>query len=522
MADIFSNYSSGAGASESGYAGDKVGNSSDLNSSRGYSGYSGYSGFSSSASGSASDDTATDSPPTIVLKLKGAPLEVINKSVVCIFLFVLTASCVGLFIDRVVVRRKLGGSPSDRPRGWVLGMLGSSYMLLVPGLFCNLFAFRIGAMDGFKTFKDQKETMFEFIHELWFYDAYFGVFCVVLFALVVPFLKLVLLVAGGIMRHSGSEERVEHSRRYIHFVQIISKWASPDMFAYILLLYLIRKLNHPPMLNGLFQLDVGFTCFGVFCVFSTLSSLGVRSPPKLPKDLPLKRPSTGRALLTVVTSSAAFWVFWFLGLSTPSMGLALSFSNMVASGQITAADMAIVESLGIAEMAKTDVSIFNAMRDLWTWSFKGEQGNGAVELNTLVAWSVFGIFVIAFTIIDMTVIFLAAIVMHITKSRPRILLELTHICRKLSMLDVCITGVIVIVLAGKSYESMGVMLSLESGVWQLAAAECFHYVAHYTVMAVGGRLPIHKSEAARNLEDLSDSEPSENASTTDGESSPVE
>jgi len=70
---------------------------------------------------------------------------------------------------------------------------------------------------------------------------------------------------------------------FIGFVQQISKWACPDMFAYILLTYLVRSLNHPPTLQGLMQLDLGFTCFSIFCVGSTVSSLGIRRPAEPPR-----------------------------------------------------------------------------------------------------------------------------------------------------------------------------------------------------------------------------------------------
>merc|ERR1740139_861340 len=67
-------------------------------------------------------------------------------------------------------------------------------------------------------------------------------------------------------------------------VQAISKWACPDMFAYILLLYLIRGMNHPRMLRSEMQLDLGFTCFSLFCVGSTIASLGMAHAEKGAKE----------------------------------------------------------------------------------------------------------------------------------------------------------------------------------------------------------------------------------------------
>lgn len=500
MSTNFATYTDGAGPSATGYAGDTTGNSSSNSSDGGYSGYSGYNNSNYTETASSAADAA---PAPFVLLLKGNSLETVNKVVVVIVMLVSLATCAGLFIDRLVLRRKLAGSPADRPRGWVLGMMISTYLLLVPALICNLFSFRIGAMNGFLTFKDKQENMWQFLYELWWCKAYLGVVGVVLFAMVIPVVKLVLLVMGGRMRHSDNPERVNQARRYIHCVQVISKWASPDMFAYILLLHLIRSLNHPPTLNAWFRLDIGFTCFAFFCVFSTISSLGVRSPPKLRKHA-TKRANMCIALAVVVTAFIGFWCFFLVGLQSPALSLRLNFDNMVASGQIDASLVPIINSLGIVKLAESDVSILGAMWDLWDWAFCGSS-SGGMELNTLVAWFVFGVFVIAFSAIDMVIILLTAVVMFFTKSRPRVLMELTHIFRKISMLDVCITGVVVTVVAGKSYEAMGVVLSMDRGVWQLALAEVFHYMAHYTVMFVGDRFP---KDPAYSKEDASDSDAS--------------
>merc|ERR1719401_2915973 len=129
---------------------------------------------------------------------------------------------------------------------------------------------------------ERKENMIQFAEELWTSGSQLGCLFVVGFAVVLPVAKLCLLVLGGVLRHSKRERRRALARNAILSVQRISKWASPDMFAYILLEYLIRGLN-VGMLNGAMDLDVGFSCFATFCVASTLSSLGVRMP-EAPED----------------------------------------------------------------------------------------------------------------------------------------------------------------------------------------------------------------------------------------------
>merc|ERR1719204_1553701 len=109
---------------------------------------------------------------------------------------------------------------------------------------------------------------------------YLGAVLVTLYAMVVPTLKLVLLALGAFLKRRGTEHQ-RLARLCIVVVQAVSKWASPDMFAYILLMYLIRGWDKPPEVNSHMDLGLGFTCFCVFCVGSTVSSLGIRMPPAL-------------------------------------------------------------------------------------------------------------------------------------------------------------------------------------------------------------------------------------------------
>merc|ERR1719401_883743 len=108
-----------------------------------------------------------------------------------------------------------------------------------------------------------------------------GLVLVTSYAVVIPMLKVALLCVGHCLQH-GRRPNIPMARRCIMLVQVVSKWASPDMFAYILVMTLYRELNRPPGLLSGMSLGVGFTCF---CVGSTVSSLGIRVPdlPKTPE-----------------------------------------------------------------------------------------------------------------------------------------------------------------------------------------------------------------------------------------------
>merc|ERR1719277_548105 len=86
------------------------------------------------------------------------------------------------------------------------------------------------------------------------------------YAMVLPAVKVVLLFLSMALRH-GDSRRVRWARWCAIAVRALSKWASPDMFAYILMMYLFRSINKPPQLPQLssdLRLGLGFTCFCVF------------------------------------------------------------------------------------------------------------------------------------------------------------------------------------------------------------------------------------------------------------------
>lgn len=420
------------------------------------------------------------------------PRSILNKIDLAILGGVTGATLIGFAVDHLVFRKKLKGSAADRPRGWVMGMLISSYILLVPGLFKTLFGYRIGVMNGLKVMSERKENMLEFAVELFRSGSGSGCFFVVGFAFVLPIVKLILLVVGGVLRHSSDEKKKAWSRQSILFVQRISKWASPDMFAYILLSYLIRGLNHPPILNGNFDLDIGFSCFATFCVASTISSLGVRMPSQedLGKEAPMAPWGFTPMPVLIVTCVLCilFAVAMAFGLSLPCMSLRLDMQLLYESGQISEDLRPIIEMLHVQELAANDVSLMDCIQKLWQWippDMSDEDNPKGWEVNSAIAFVLLSVLVVAFTIISMCVLLVIAVLLQVKATKQTKLLELAHVFRKLSMLDVLIAGVVVIVLAGRIYEKSGVVLKIQSGLFYLLAAEIIHYIVYYMVSLTG-------------------------------------
>jgi len=166
---------------------------------------------------------------------------------------------------------------------WVLTLLASSYLLLVPGLMVTLFSFELQTVFGGRTLSItngvQSEAMLPLAKLLFTTGSRIGGVLIIVYAAIVPGIKLVLLAVGELFRNSPDLRRVQTARICIQSVQFISKWACPDMFAYILLLYLFRDLDErSPLIQIPSHLEVGFSCFSLFCVCSTLATLALELP----------------------------------------------------------------------------------------------------------------------------------------------------------------------------------------------------------------------------------------------------
>lgn len=136
----------------------------------------------------------------------------------------------------------------------VLTLLLCSYGCLLPGLVLNLFSAGVVLnLFGVKMV-DLSESMIALVQRMFDHRMYAGAILVAVYALVIPAVKLVLIVLSMVFQRGG-KPRLHHARRCIAIVRLVSKWASPDMFAYILMTTLFRSLNKPPKLTSEVALD---------------------------------------------------------------------------------------------------------------------------------------------------------------------------------------------------------------------------------------------------------------------------
>eukprot|EP00927_Polykrikos_kofoidii_P077183 TRINITY_DN74153_c0_g1_i1.p1 TRINITY_DN74153_c0_g1~~TRINITY_DN74153_c0_g1_i1.p1 ORF type:complete len:413 (+),score=81.31 TRINITY_DN74153_c0_g1_i1:129-1241(+) len=332
-----------------------------------------------------------------------------------------------------------------------------------------------------------------------------GAVLVIFYAMVLPALKVVLLVVGEFWRRTPSPEKRLVAHRSIRFVQMISKWASPDMFAYILLLYLLRNLGHPPEVQSTAQLDIGFVCFSIFCVLSTLSSLAI----KLPEDISdrarrgsLASPTNDDNMLMGYAFGFAllFAVLLGFGISQPCMGLRLRVDSLIApNGPVPETFRSTLEELHLEKKVGARVSLTQCMQALYAWAAEGESASA-------VGFVLLGVFVIILTVLDVAALLWAALKIGTTmrqegmtadqlekaRGHLRRLLEYSRLLKHVSMLDVFCMGVVVVCLAGSAYRNMGIDVEVLPGIGLLVAAEACHVALYWKVHSAAGS---HAAEA---------------------------
>jgi len=405
------------------------------------------------------------------------------------------------------------------------GLSISTYLLLAPGLLCKIWDYRITGMSGTMEIKNKHESIGDFAVGLTQEGGmgWFGAIMVVLYAVVIPAVKLLLLVAAELWRN-GSPKQVRWARKFVIVLKAISKWASPDIFAYVILIHLVRSLTHEidfwgmPMeaMRGVGELRLGFTGFATFCVFSTIATLGLRTPeePQDAREVATEegacqrclrwRPSGKSLVALVCVLFAAFAVLLCTGLQMPCMALSVNMEPMnEPNGPIPLSMKDMVESFQLEEISKTDVSMWACITEL---ASRVAHGGGP---NDCIALGLYVVFVIAFTALDMFILVIAAFQQHFrtweeaTDSEHLFsALGVSHALKKLSMMDVALVGLFLILCCGSVYEKEGLSLHFRWGLFVLFCAEACHYLTYFLVSRAAPQAS--KQAAAKQAEELED------------------
>eukprot|EP00747_Dinoflagellata_sp_TGD_P115819 gnl/TRDRNA2_/TRDRNA2_172243_c1_seq3.p1 gnl/TRDRNA2_/TRDRNA2_172243_c1~~gnl/TRDRNA2_/TRDRNA2_172243_c1_seq3.p1 ORF type:complete len:452 (+),score=31.31 gnl/TRDRNA2_/TRDRNA2_172243_c1_seq3:75-1358(+) len=346
-------------------------------------------------------------------------------------------------------------------------------------------------------------STFSFAHTMATHGSMQGACLLTFYAVVIPVIKIALLILGEIGRLSIFPLRVSWARMSIFVVQAISKWASPDMFAYIIMCVLFRAVDSGPQPG--FQpriisdavLDVGFTCYCTFCVFSTIASLAIKLPGVDSGTEAVSGELSGlpRNFLASMSIFAGFCfagAIFFLsrGLFLPVMIVNTDLHHISSWPKSTDVPIATVES-----MLEKKLTIADCVCFLFSWTF--ERG----ELNSALALGMLAIFVVLFTVLDLFVLIVLLISCQFQMPRYKLVtpqteskgkdaaaslgtLEVAHILKHLSMLDVAIMGIWLFTWCAAPYKDYGLSFSCGIGLLWLFFAEALHYITFYVVTSI--------------------------------------
>jgi len=385
---------------------------------------------------------------------------------------------------------------------WLLALLLASYIVLIPGIFAMDFSFniaiivpvietRIGVtmVHGGNTPGPIRESTRSLVMLLLDTGSVTGAILVGFYAFVVPVAKVVLLGLSELWRHSPIKTRVQTARLCVYTVQIISKWASPDMFAYILLFYLLRHLNNPPLVESLAVFETGFTCYTVFCIASTVSSLAIRLPEI--KDSADERPPMlirmfgRRGIIFLAPGIFVIWGCLFaFGITMDCLSLRLDPTALVEGNGVSGLPglSTIIEATHLTDLVDSDVSLWRCMLDMLALLPKTS------ELNLILAFVMVSVFAVALPVVDMVLLLMVSFrqcdnsLGTVARKFPG--LSVVFVTKHLAMLDVLAMGILVVSLAAGIYKAQGIILNLKPGLAVLVCSEVLHYISYYAVLSI--------------------------------------
>lgn len=400
---------------------------------------------------------------------------------------------------------------------WLGGLFIGSYLILIPGIVSTIFSVRLLLNEPIsgKTLAminnrftgepgDLIESMWTILAMLFKSGSITAGVLVSFYGIAVPVVKGLLLLLGEFWRDCEDDDTCAHlARLCVLAVQFVSKWDSPKLICYILIISLVHMMNFAPTVVAQAHLDVGFAYYAVFCLATLFGSLCIPLPTDPYEE---EKKKTGRFavpyFVRVFGMSGAACMASMLAVVAAAL-LFLGMNKEVASIRFdpllpaavvpkVAWDDTIranVAKLGIGNWAKCEMTMWSAIQTLWTLMISEP------NVNITIAFVLMTVFVFSFTVLDLIVLVVAAwqvqrdcaISAGKEKKRPLLwqaknTMAVSHCLKYLSMLDVCLTGAIIMgVSTSTSYGHCGIIVKLRDGLLWLLAAEIVHYLVYFIV-----------------------------------------
>mmetsp|Transcript_20404 Transcript_20404/g.51006 ORF Transcript_20404/g.51006 Transcript_20404/m.51006 type:complete len:181 (-) Transcript_20404:333-875(-) len=177
------------------------------------------------------------------------------------------------------------------------------------------------------------------------------------------------------------------------------------------------------------------------------------------------------------------------------MELRLDMALLYANNPSLRSMKSIIDTLGLAKLLHEEVSAWQCLAALGTAILDG-------EVNAAIALVMFGGFAMCLPLVDMLLLLFAACGLKggFASSTLDKVMAVSRVLRKLSMLDVAITGIAMVVLALHSFREKGVILSLRWGWLALLGAVLCHYSMAFLVSCAHRRTLCEARPGAAGLE----------------------
>ncbi len=162
-------------------------------------------------------------------------------------------------------------------RNWAgLFFLCVSLICLYPGITEPLLQIQVNAkfpLVGNVELYNETQSIIESIRALWQSNNRFVAFLILLFSILVPVFKALLLLTGLSLHQLANDRPIKHT--IIQFVQLVGKWSMADVFVVsVFMAFLATQSND--FLDAI--LHPGFYYFLAYCLISIVSSLLICIP----------------------------------------------------------------------------------------------------------------------------------------------------------------------------------------------------------------------------------------------------
>lgn len=418
-----------------------------------------------------------------------APLQhAIDMTLLGAIAVLAAATAVGLAVDRLILRGAL--ERQGRPSACVMLFVASTHILQPPAILSTCFSFHVavdlGALGTHSLSRSHHNrelgpvthTGSSFVVGLWHEGCFIASTLFAFYAAVIPMTQAVLLVFGERHRYSTDPNLARFAANSLRAFRLISKWASPTLFAFIVLFHLVRSLDGAPFFSSAAVLDVGFTLFAVFCAASALSVFLI----PLPKEPLGVRPRTAVIKMPKWVRDALLLSLGILLCGVLQPFMTVSFDR----GAAVEPRGSLPRSLEGALMALDGPTAFQYDVSLWT-CLRGLGGASLVEgeANSVLGFTMITVFVLGFTAFDLLLLFLAVRRFEggdgaAKEPCPYVLAAIP--IKHAAMLDTCLMGIVLVLLAGGLLRGEGLSLQPGPGIATLLVAELLHLAAHRSVI----------------------------------------